>query len=451
MMNKTAFKIFVCFTFLSAFIATILLAINFLGFAFIGSDTTTQIHDQSPEGMLEQISDALEKEEDGFALSEESLLAEDCFCILVGENGNVLWSQNMPSDLPKHYSVKDVARMTSWFLNDYPVYVRTRDDGLLVLGLPKNAVGKYGMEYSMEWFDSLPRRLISILVLNLLLAAVLAFLIGSFFYRRIVILTNGISELRQEKHVLLKEKGIFKELARNVNDTSSAIVRKNAALSVRDRARVNWISGISHDVRTPLTIIMGNSQILENSRELSEENRKHAAAITGQAVKIKKLVEDLNLISSLEYDMQPANWKPVYLSPLIREIVADILNSGLSDAHEIEFDVKDEKMTVMADEALLQRAIFNLINNSITHNPDGCRIQIRVYADGKEVHIRISDNGIGMPEDVMERLADRTADMPRTVHGRGLFRANRIITVHGGNMHVHNENGCVVEILLPVA
>ena len=67
------------------------------------------------------------------------------------------------------------------------------------------------------------------------------------------------------------------------------------------------------------------------------------------------------------------------------------------------------------------------------------------------MHIRISDNGIGMPEDVMERLADRTADMPRTVHGRGLFMANRIITVHGGNMHVHNENGCVVEILLPVA
>lgn len=451
MMNKTAFKIFVCFTFLSAFIATILLVINFLGFAFIGSNTTTQIHDQSPEGMLEQISDALEKDEDGFVISDDSLLAEDCFCILIGENGNVLCSQNMPSDIPMHYSINDVARMTRWFLNDYPVYVRTRDDGLLVLGLPKNAVGKYGMEYSMEWFDSLPRRVMSILVLNLLLAAVLALLIGSFFYRRIAMLTNGIRELRQEKQVSLKEKGIFRELARNINDTSSAIVRKNAALSRRDHARVNWISGISHDVRTPLAIIMGNSQILENCRELSDENRKHAAAITGQAVKIKKLVEDLNLISSLEYDMQPTNRKPVRLCPLIREIVTDILNSGLSDAHEMEFDAKDENMIVQADRSLLERAIFNLINNSITHNPDGCRIQIRVYADAAEAYIRISDNGIGMPEDVMERLTDKTADMPRTEHGRGLFMSNRIITVHGGRMHVHNDNGCVVEIILPVA
>ena len=448
-MNKTAFKIFVCFTFLAALIATILLVINFLGFLFVGSDTTTQIHEQSPESMLEQISDSLEKEEGGFALSDESLLADDCFCILIGENGNVLWSQNMPNDIPTHYSINDVARMTRWFLNDYPVYVRTRDEGLLVLGLPKNAVGKYDMAYSMEWFDSLPRRLISILVLNLLLAAVLAFLIGSFFYRRITMLINGISELRQEKHVSLKEKGIFKELARNINDTSLAIDRKNAVLSVRDRARTNWISGISHDVRTPLAVIMGNSQMLENEKELSEENKKRAAAITGQAVKIKKLVEDLNLISSLEYDMQPTDRKSVRLCPLIRETVSDILNSGLADAHEVELDVKDEKMTVLADQSLLQRAIFNLINNSITHNPGGCRIQIQTYTVGKDAHIRISDNGIGVPEEVIERLTDSSADMPRTAHGRGFFMANRIITVHGGSMHVHNENGCVVDIILP--
>ena len=451
MMNKTAFKIFICFTFLSASIATILLAINVLGLAFVGSDTTTQIHDQSLEGMLEQISDALEKEEDGFVISDDSLLAEDCFCILIGENGNVLWSQNMPSDIPMHYSINDVARMTRWFLNDYPVYVRTRDDGLLVLGLPKNAVGKYGMEYSMEWFDSLPRRVMSILVLNLLLAAVLALLIGSFFYRRIAMLTNGIRELRQEKQVSLKEKGIFRELARNINDTSSAIVRKNAALSRRDHARVNWINGISHDVRTPLAIMIGNSQILENSRELSEENQKHAAVITGQALKMKKLVEDLNLISSLEYDMQPSDWESVRLCPLIRETVSDVLNSGLAAAHEVELNIKDEKMTVRADKSLLERAFFNLINNSITHNPGGCQIQIRAYADRSGAHIRIKDSGIGMPEDVLERLADKNADIPRTAHGLGLFMVNRIITVHGGNMHVHNENGCVVDIILPVA
>ena len=202
-------------------------------------------------------------------------------------------------------------------------------------------------------------------------------------------------------------------------------------------------------MRTPLAIIMGNSQILENARELSEENRKRAAAITGQAVKIRKLIEDLNLISSLEYDMQPANRKPVYLCPLIREIVTGILNSGLSDVHELELDAKDEKMAVMADRSLLQRAIFNLINNSITHNPDGCRIEIRVREEQGSSHVTIADNGMGMPQEVIERLTDKNADMPRTAHGLGLFMANRIIMIHGGSMHVHNENGCVVDMILP--
>ena len=451
MMNKTAFKIFICFTLLSAFIATILLGINFLGFAFLGSDTTIRMHERSPEGILEQVSDGLKKTEKGYSILDGTLIPEDCFCMLINETGDICWSQNLPNDIPTHYSINDIARMTRWFLKDYPVYVRTRDDGLLVFGLPKNAVGKYDLAYSMEWFDSLPQRLISILAVNLLLAAVLALLIGSVFYRRITMLTNGISELRQEKQVSLKEKGIFKELARNINDTSSVIRRKNDALSIKDRARINWISGISHDVRTPLAIIMGNAQILENSRELSEENQKHAAVITGQAVKIKKLVEDLNMISSMEYDMQPANRKSVRLCPLIREIVTDILNSGLADAHEVEFNVKDESMSVLADESLLQRAFYNLINNCITHNPNGCWIQIRAYADRGDAHIRIQDNGIGVPDDVIGHLADKDADMPQTVHGRGLFMANRIIIVHGGSLHVHNDNGCVVEIILPLA
>lgn len=119
----------------------ILLAINFLGFAFIGSDTTTQIHDQSPEGMLGKISGALEKTEDGFAVSDETVLAEDCFCILIDESG-----------------------------------------------------------------------LVSILILNLFLAAALAFLTGSFFYRRIAMLTNGISGLRQEKCCTFRSRSCTNEL-----------------------------------------------------------------------------------------------------------------------------------------------------------------------------------------------------------------------------------------------
>lgn len=444
-MNKTAIKIFVCFTALSATISMILLMINFTGFAFIASDTSQGDY-TFPQRTLEHISESLIKTEHGLKLTDVAIIPPDHWCILIDENGNILWSQNQPDDIPEHYSLNDIARMTRWYLNDYPVYVRTEDYGLLVLGAPKNSVGKYDIQYSMNWFATLPQRILEVLLFNLFLSAALAFLFGLSLYKRLTILTDGIHDLQQEKKVQLKETGIFKELIRNINDTSASIERKNSALTIRDHARLNWIAGISHDIRTPLALVIGNSEALENSKELSEESKKRASAITAQSVKIKKLIEDLNLISSLEYDMQPAKKKPVRLCPFIRETVSSIINSGLSDPCEIELDLHDEKMNISADEFLLERAIFNLINNSLTHNKGGCKILIRAYASDYKAHIIIGDNGTGVPDTILKHISE----IPKSAHGLGLPMAYKIIYVHGGRMSFRNENGFIVDIELPI-
>ncbi len=444
-MNKSAFKIFIGFTVISAFIATILLVINFIAFAIIGSDTSIDLNRNYPEETLKSVSKSLEKSEDGFILSDSFVFPQDFWCILINENGDIIWSKNKPDDIPSHYSINDIAKITRWFLNDYPVYVSAEDYGLIILGIPKNAVGKYYMEYSMEWFSTLPQRLIGILIVNLLLAAVIAFILGISLYRHISVLTNGIRDLRCEKDVKLNERGIFKELARNINSTSAAIARKNAALGVRETARLNWISGISHDIRTPLAIVIGNSEALENSPDLNENDRKRARAVTSQSIKIKKLREDLNLISSLEYDMQPLKQKSVRLCPFIRRIVSNIINSGLSDNYEIEMKLENEKTTVSADEFLLERAVFNLINNSITHNKNGCKIRVESYTEDNTAYIVISDNGSGVSEDILAKISQ----IPKTAHGLGLPMAYKIISVHGGKMSAKNNNGFSVTIKLP--
>lgn len=404
------------------------------------------IRGSSPRGMLDKISEALVQTNNGFELTNGNIISSDCWCILIDDSGDIIWSENKPADIPEHYSINDIAKMTRWFLNDYPVYVHTEDYGLLVLGIPKNTVGKYDMAYSMEWFHTLPQRIAGILMLNLFLAAGLAFMIGIFLYKRIYSLSNGINDLRREKSVNLNEKGIFKELAKNINDTSRAIERKNAALAVRNNARLNWISGISHDIRTPLALVMGNSEALENDKALSDINRKKAKTITAQSIKIKKLIEDLNLISSLEYDMQPKKRNPVRLCPLIRETVSGIVNSGLSAKCEIELDLQDEKATVSADEFLLERAVFNIINNSIVHNENGCKINIKVYANDNTAYILISDNGKGVPDAVIEKISE----MPKSAHGLGLPMAYKIISVHGGKITAQNRNGFFVRIELPL-
>ena len=436
-MNKTALKIFVLFSVTAGVIATILMVINFFSVALVGSDVSTVSSGQ--RALLAEISDSLE------AGSREVLLPEGYWCMLIDESGNVVWDQDKPDDVPDTYTINDIARMSRWFLNDYPVYTRTEDYGLLVLAKPKNAVGKYQMEYSMSWFDSLPQRLVYVLLFNLFLAAVLACVFGTSLYRRIRELTRGLSDLRAEKPVKLRERGIFRDIYRNINITSAAIERKNKALSIRESARRNWIAGISHDIRTPLSVITGYAEALSENKELSENNKHRAEVIVSNSMKIKKLIEDLNLISSMEYDMQPSKRQPVKICPLIRRVSAEILNNKMSDRFSVALDLKAESAAVMGDEGLLERAVFNIINNAVTHNKDGCTIQIKEYEKGGNIVIEIRDNGTGVPDSVLENI-DK---IPKTAHGIGLPMAYRIVSVHGGRFESYNDNGFCIMMTFP--
>lgn len=440
-MNKTIAKIMISFIASAVFISLVLLAINFFAFALTASDTR-----RSPGKTLRAVSENLKKTDDGFVLEDSGALGEKNWAVLLDESGSVIWEKNRPSDVPEQFTINQVASMTRWFFNDYPVYVDTRDDGLLILGFPKNTVGKYHMEYSMDWFATLPTRILAVILFNTVLAILLAMLFGFKLYRRLKGLVFGIRCLREERPVRMKEKGIFKELIRGVNDTSSAIERKNQILKQRDDARSNWIAGISHDIRTPLSIIMGYSEELAMAVQ-DKNQRKKAEIITAQSVKMKKLVEDLNLISSLEYDMQPAKKKKIKICGLLRETVSEFLNSS-EDGLNIALDLKYEKAAVSGDENLLKRAVFNIINNSVIHNGATCRIQIvqDVIKEEDMCRIFICDNGTGVDETVLENIET----IPKSAHGLGLPMAYRIIKVHGGAFRAWNQEGFCLEIKLPL-
>lgn len=478
--NFTILKIFASIVLLSTIVAMVLFMINFLGLGTIMSNQGDAFPNK-PRGILEEISEnfSVTAEEDGgqisFALADENILPADYWCILLNENGDIVWSLHKPEDIPDHYSINDIARLTRWFLEDYPVYVRTEDYGLFVLGAPKMSVGKYSLEYTMDWFDILPSRILHVFLLDFIVAALLSFLFGSFLYNKIRLLTEGLAGLKKEEIVALPAKGIFKEPFSNINQTSQTLARKNAQLAVRDRARSNWVSGISHDIRTPLSMVVGYGGQLAENPELSEENRKYAAIITAQGLKIKKLIEDLNLISSLEYEMQPTNKKALQISVLLRGVIGEFLNSDLLNENDIQisdslpadssrqdslsepFAAKQPKYgitlslhcgqaTILGDESLLSRAFYNLLHNSISHNEKGCLITVSGSLQAEYVSITIQDNGQGVPEKVLDNLDT----LPNTAHGFGLPMACKIIHAHGGTFHAENRDGFVVTIRLPL-
>ena len=165
---------------------------------------------------------------------------------------------------------------------------------------------------------------------------------------------------------------------------------------------------------------------------------------------MKNLVNDLNLASKLEYNMQPIDPKPVNLVAAARQSVVDFINLGMDEKYPIEWNT-DEALTacvINGDRLLLQRAIGNLITNSQTHNPKGCTISVCVEKSNAEYRITVEDNGAGLTDEKLEKLrttphymmSDSGTAEPR--HGLGLLIVKQIVSAHRGTVSFdHGKNG----------
>ena len=178
-----------------------------------------------------------------------------------------------------------------------------------------------------------------------------------------------------------------------------------------------------------------------------------------QSVKIKELVQDLNLVSQLEYEMQPLHKEEIRLSKLIRSYVAELLNSGLSDAYTIEIDVAPEAENAMleCDARLISRAINNLVQNSIKHNPKGCKILLSLKYTEETLTLTVADNGVGLTPEKLQELEEKPHYMESTDerldlrHGLGLLIVQQSVAAHNGNFKLTNvlPQGCEAILIFP--
>lgn len=212
---------------------------------------------------------------------------------------------------------------------------------------------------------------------------------------------------------------------------------------------------MSHDIRTPLSLVMGYSSQLEDDPELPQSKREQAGIIRRQSERIKTLVSDLNLASKLEYDMQPLRQDSVALAPLLRVVAADFLNSGLSDSYSVDITISENAQNAMVsgDEELLRRTVYNLIANSIRHNPNGCDIKVTLEKGLGNCSLSVSDNGVGFTQEMLNNLNHPKSSARLENHGLGLTIVRQIIKTHRGTTEFRNlpEGGCTIVLYLPVS
>ncbi len=131
---------------------------------------------------------------------------------------------------------------------------------------------------------------------------------------------------------------------------------------------------------------------IAESKAASKSIREQAEIVRKQSVKIKELVQDLNLVSQLEYEMQPLHKEMVRLSKLLRSYVADLLNTGISDSYNIGIKITPdaENAVLECDARLISRAVNNLVQNSMKHNPQGCEVCLSLTASQNHLILAVT-------------------------------------------------------------
>lgn len=443
------------FIYLSVVILIVVLDLVIFFLTFNG--TVSNMSKDNPVQTLEKVSNNLTIQNGEYKLNnnyQKDLVINDIWGIVIDDNGNVVWKHNLPKEIPLNYSLQDVATFSKGYIKDYPVFAWKQGNDLLVLGYPKNSYSKFMTNYlPLSAIQKTPFLLLIMLVSNIAILFIVYYLSKRNVMLKISPILNGIDKLSHGDTVTLNINGELEEIGNRINETSLQLKKQN-------QARANWISGVSHDIRTPLSMIMGYADKISSTLNIDENTKKQANIIKTQSVKIKNLVQDLNLVSQLNYNIQPIQETPIHLCKIIREIVVEYLNNNTNNKFEFELNLKPntELITIIGDERLLGRAIQNIISNSINHNENGCIISISLEVNGSNLILVISDNGKGISEEKLQKIQSTphylqsTDDRLDLRHGLGLLLVKEIVSIHKGNVSISSalNKGFSTTISLPI-
>jgi K+-sensing histidine kinase KdpD len=242
--------------------------------------------------------------------------------------------------------------------------------------------------------------------------------------------------------------GIGREIAIAVRNAQLYEEASSAkALRELDTMRTEFLANVSHELRTPLAVIKGSANsLLQPDVIFDEETRREfLVSIDKDADILTRLVDDLLMISRLEADALQVTKKPHKLDDVIYGI-EDRLNN-ITMKHHLKINIPNDFPMVELDEVRIGEVLTNLVENAVKFAEDNTSITIDARLDGKEVIISVTDEGIGIPPELHQKIFERFFQGSGRKAGRrkgaglGLAICQGIVETHGGRIWVESQNG----------
>ncbi|WP_049774300.1 MULTISPECIES: ATP-binding protein [unclassified Nocardioides] len=223
--------------------------------------------------------------------------------------------------------------------------------------------------------------------------------------------------------------------------------RIQSELRSLDTARDDFVSNVSHELRTPLTTISGYLELVAEEFEgrMDPPHERMLEATRRNVARLKALIDDLLALSRAEG--RRSDFEPVDLALLVREAVTDVRITAARRRIRLEVDTPEDVVPVLADRAMLHRALLNVLSNAVKFSHDDGTVDVVLTVLGGQVEVRVTDHGIGIPGAEIERLGTRFFRASNAVTneiagtGLGLRITQTIIDRHSGEVVIESEEG----------
>lgn len=439
------------------------LVIVFINVAFMRSSIYREgaLYNYHPEKMISSFKNYIYEDSDNILVNSEGLEILDRNNIgmqILDKNNNEVFNYNKPSIAPAKYSNVSLINMYSGREETLFVDEAVIDDNTYtyLLFLDSDVIKRITYSYDVKLVEK-AHRFPTLITINTILILIISFLYTLKITKPINRITNKIFKLSNGDYSIYKAKsGTYYEVEESLNQLSDRLSSNEEERQKLEAMREEWISNISHDIKTPLTSIIGNAEIIEDTDYEIDTKTIHRCCktITNKSEYIKTLVEDLNLSTRLKNNNLALNKKQVNIVSLIRHVVIDIINDEKYNDNNISFTYSEDDIFLQLDKGLMSRVFVNIIINAFVHNNSDVKINIDIQKKNNgSIEVTIKDDGKGVSKEELNNIFRRYyrgTNTKKKIEGSGLGMAiaHDIVKVHGGNINATSKLGSGLKITI---
>lgn len=379
--------------------------------------------------------------DNGISVYEKNALGEICiFNEDIEINGEIVNTEKNPTRIKKildenELKVELVSAVSGYEMLLYGKKISTNlANYYLILNTPLEPVGSY--------VDFFMRQYMFITVAVIVIAILVAFYISRRITKPIVNMKKEANKLAEGNYDVKFKADSYSE----INDLANTLDDAKERLSKVDELRKDLVANVSHDIKTPLTVIQSYAEMIKDiSGNDPEKRREHLDVILQEVEYLNKLVSDMSEYSKMQAGLIELNKTNFDLRKCIKQVVT--LLDKLIKEKNIKLRLHIKSVIIYADEMKISQVIYNFLSNAIKHSDNNSVIEINMFDSEDSIRVEVKDNGEGIQEEAIPYIWDRYYKVDKNFKrnsdstGLGLAIAKAILEGHKAKYGVESKLG----------